>query len=56
VQAGALAGVYNVQKLVHVRADADARRLSREIELFLNNPQQNLPKLKSPGAPPGPPI
>jgi len=56
VQATALAGVYDVQKVVRARQDATAKRLSREIELFLTNPQQNLPKLKPSGAPPGPPI
>jgi len=56
VQASALAGVYNVQKIVHAGPDANARGLSREIELFLTSPQQNLPKPKPPGAPPGPPV
>jgi hypothetical protein len=56
VQAAALAGVLDVQKLVKARNDAAARRLSREIELFLSNPQQNAPKLKPSGAPPGPPV
>jgi len=55
-QSTALAGVYDVQKIIRGRTDAAARRLSREIELFLSNPQQNAPKLKPSGAPPGPPI
>ncbi|MGC2198027.1 MAG: zinc-dependent metalloprotease [Terriglobales bacterium] len=56
VQSAALAGVYDVQKIVHAQSDPTARRLKREIELFLSNPQQNAPKLKPSGAPPGPPV
>jgi hypothetical protein len=56
VQATALAGVYRVQKIVHVQPSSAARRLDREIGLFLSNPQQNVPKVKSSGAPPGPPV
>ncbi len=56
VQSAALAGVYEVQKMTHARLDPAARRLARELELFLHNPQQNLPKLKPSGAPPGPPV
>jgi hypothetical protein len=56
VQAAALAGVFDIQKIVHARSDAAGRRLNREIELFLSNPQQNLPKLRPSGAPPGPPV
>jgi hypothetical protein len=51
-----LAGVFDIQKIVHARSDAAGRRLNREIELFLSNPQQNLPKLRPSGAPPGPPV
>jgi hypothetical protein len=56
VQAAALAGVFDIQKIAHARSDAAGRRLNREIELFLSNPQQNLPKLRPSGAPPGPPV
>jgi hypothetical protein len=56
VQSAALAGVFDVQKLVKARTDSSGRRLSREIELFLSNPHQNAPKLKPSGAPPGPPV
>lgn len=56
VQAAALAGTFKVQKIVHAQQSPAARRLDREIELFLSNPHQNTPKLKSSGAPPGPPI
>ena len=52
----ALAGIYDVQKIVRSREDPAARRLNREIGLFLSSPQQNTPKLKPSGAPPGPPI
>jgi hypothetical protein len=31
-------------------------QLDHEIILFLQNPEQNKPKLKSSGAPPGPPV
>lgn len=56
VQAAALAGVYDVQKIVHGEQSPVARRLDHEISLFLSNPQQNLPRLKPSGAPPGPPV
>lgn len=56
VQSAALAGVFNIQKIVRPRPDAAGRRLNREIELFLSNPQQNLPKVRPSGAPPGPPV
>jgi hypothetical protein len=51
VQSTALAGIYKVQKIVHSQQSSGARRLDREIGLFLSNPQQNIPKLKSSGAP-----
>jgi Met-zincin/Domain of unknown function (DUF5117) len=56
VQSAALAGVYRVQKIVHAQQSSTARRLDREIGLFLSDPQQNVPRLKSPGVPPGPPV
>ncbi|PYX41405.1 MAG: hypothetical protein DMG81_03785 [Acidobacteria bacterium] len=56
VQSTALAGIDDVQKIVRSREDPAARRLNREIGLFLSSPQQNTPKLKPSGAPPGPPI
>jgi Met-zincin/Domain of unknown function (DUF5117) len=56
VQSVALAGVFDVQKIVHARSDASSRRLDHEIELFLSNPKQNLPKLTPSGAPAGPPV
>jgi hypothetical protein len=56
VQATALDGVYAVQKIVRSQQNPMARHLHHEIELFLANPQQNLPKLKTSGAPAGPPI
>ena len=52
----ALGGVFDVQKIVHGRTDAGSRRLDHEIELFLKDPKQNLPKLKPSGVPPGPPV
>ncbi len=58
VQAAALAGVRDVQSAVKNRAGRDPvlQRLDHEITLFLQNPQQNTPKLKPSGAPPGPPV
>jgi hypothetical protein len=56
VQSIALGGVFDVQKIVHGRTDASSRRLDHEIELFLKDPKQNMPKLKPSGVPPGPPV
>lgn len=58
VQATALAGVREVQNAVKNRPGRDPvlQRLDHEITLFLQNPQQNTPKLKPSGAPPGPPV
>jgi hypothetical protein len=56
VQAAALSGIYDVQKILHAGQGPSALRLNREIELFLSNPQQNAPKLKPSGAPAGPPV
>jgi len=56
VQAAALAGIYNVQKIVHADQSPSGRRLDREINLFLTNPQENTPRPRSSGAPPGPPV
>jgi hypothetical protein len=55
-QAAALSGVYSVQKIVHGDQSSAARRLEREINLFLSDPKQNAPKPKSSGVPPGPPV
>jgi hypothetical protein len=62
VQAAALAGVHEAQEAIKKDAvkkgptDPVLRRLDHEIMLFLQNPQQNTPKLKPSGAPPGPPV
>lgn len=58
VRAAALAGVHEVQEAVkrNPSPTADQRRLDHEIKLFLENPQQNTPKLKGSGAPAGPPV
>jgi hypothetical protein len=63
IQSAALAGVREVQDAIKKDAarnspatDAVLRRLDHEITLFLQNPQQNTPKLKSSGTPPGPPM
>jgi hypothetical protein len=58
VRSAALAGVYETQKALKKSASATPvqRNLDREIKLFLENPQQNTPRLKGSGAPPGPPV
>jgi Met-zincin/Domain of unknown function (DUF5117) len=56
VQATTLEGIYNAQKLIHGDPSPSARRLDREINLFLTNPHQNTPKPSPSGAPPGPPV
>jgi hypothetical protein len=63
VQSAALAGVRSVQDAIKKDAvknglatDAVLGRVDHEITLFLQNPQQNTPKLKPPGAPAGPPV
>ncbi len=58
VRSAALAGVHEVQNAVKKRPVANPvlQLLDHEITLFLQNPQQNTPKLKPAGAPPGPPV
>ena len=56
VQAAALAGIYNAQKIVHADQSSSGRRLDREINLFLTNPHENTPRPRSSGAPLGPPV
>jgi hypothetical protein len=57
VRACALAGVSGMNDMLGAAPQsAMARELKREIALYLQNPRQNIPKLKSPGAPPGPPV
>jgi hypothetical protein len=56
VQAAALAGVYDVQKLVHSGSTPAARLLDHQITLYLADPHQNMPVVKPSGAPPGPPV
>lgn len=58
VQAVAVAGIHAVQAEVKksVEKSAMTERIDQQILLFLRNPNQNLPRLKSSGAPAGPPI
>ena len=58
VQAIALAGVHEAQSTIKkIPAKSSAlERIDLEITLFLQNPNQNTPKLKSSGAPAGPPV
>jgi len=58
VRALALAGVRDVQSLAKKNATRSPAidQIDHEIILFLQNPEQNTPKLKSSGVPPGPPV
>jgi hypothetical protein len=58
VRAAALTGVREVQGAIRKSATRGPaiEQLDHEIILFLQNPEQNTPKLKSSGAPPGPPV
>ena len=58
VQAVAFAGVHEVQNAVKksTAKSPTLERIDQEITLFLRNPSQNTPKLKSSGAPAGPPV
>jgi hypothetical protein len=58
VRAVALAGVREVKGVLKKNATRGPliEQLEDEIILFLQNPEQNTPKLKSSGAPPGPPV
>jgi hypothetical protein len=55
VQAAALAGVEEVRRRVAGGQSAMARRLDREIRLFLADPASNAPRPPGSAAPPGPP-
>ncbi len=58
IHAAALAGVHEVQGALKRGApgNAIAQQIDHEIVLFLQNPEQNTPKLKPSGAPAGPPV
>jgi hypothetical protein len=58
VRAAALAGVHETLKAIQTSAPNTPalQSLDHEIKLFLGNPQQNTPKIKGSGAPPGPPV
>ena len=58
VRAAALAGVREVQSAVkkNTARGPVMEQIDHEIMLFLQNPEQNTPKLKSSGAPAGPPV
>jgi Met-zincin/Domain of unknown function (DUF5117) len=57
VRAAALAGVLATQKAIkNIPTTPALQSIDHEIKLFLDNPQQNTPKLKGSGAPPGPPV
>jgi hypothetical protein len=58
VRAVALAGLHEVQNALKANTARNPMReqLDHEISLFLQNPEQNTPKLKLSGAPAGPPV
>ena len=58
IQAAGLTGVRQVQVAIKRSTSRTPTldRLEREINLFLQDPSQNMPKPKSSGAPPGPPV
>jgi hypothetical protein len=58
VRSAALAGVREVQSAVKKNTGRGPvmEQIDHEIMLFLQNPEQNTPKLKSSGAPAGPPV
>jgi hypothetical protein len=58
VRATALAGVRDVQGAIRKSGPGSAtlQRIDHEIVLFLQNPEQNTPKVKESGAPTGPPV
>ena len=57
VRAWALAGVREVENAVKGAARSPAlEQIDHEIKLFLQNPQQNTPKIRPSGAPAGPPV
>jgi hypothetical protein len=58
VRAAALAGVREVQSALKkdTARGPVIEQLDHEIVLFLQNPEQNTPKLRPSGAPPGPPV
>jgi hypothetical protein len=58
VRAAALAGVREVQSTVkkNMKRGPVIEQLDHEIVLYLQNPGQNTPKLKSSGTPAGPPV
>jgi hypothetical protein len=58
VRASALAGVREVQSAAKKKTARGPvlEQIDHEIILFLQNPEQNTPKVKSSGAPAGPPV
>ena len=58
VRAVALAGVHEAQTAAksHATGNPVVQQLDHEITLFLQNPEQNTPKIKPSGAPAGPPV
>jgi hypothetical protein len=57
VRAAALAGINSVNSALGAAPQsAMARHLKHEITLYLQDPQTNIPKVKSSGAPAGPPV
>ena len=56
VRAEAWTGVHSVSARVKASQNGNAAAIERRIEAFIRDPKQNVPKLKSSGAPAGPPV
>jgi len=56
VRSEAWSGVNSVYSQVKAIHNGNAASIARRIEAFMRDPKQNVPKLKSSGAPAGPPI
>ena len=56
VRSEAWTGVSSVYAAAKANRNGATGNLARRIEAFMRDPRQNVPKLKSSGAPPGPPI
>lgn len=58
IRAAALAGVNKSKVMLHIMAgeNPDMVHLQHEVDLFLQNPKENTPKLVPSGAPAGPPV
>jgi hypothetical protein len=56
VRSEAWVGVNGIYAQVKTNRHPAESNIARQIEAFIRDPKQNVPKLKPSGAPPGPPI